>query len=70
MFVNSIGPNETKASYASKTVLLSKFALPFYGEITVRDYLILAAFMRMSSTTGNAAKFERVEQIISEVCSM
>ena len=70
MFVNSIGPNETKASYASKTVFLSKFLLPYYGEITVRSYLILAAFMRMSSTTDNATKLERVEQIISEVCSV
>ena len=70
MLVNNIGPNETRASYVSKTVFLSKFALPYYGEITVRNYLILAAFMRMSRTTDNAAKFERVEQIISEVCSM
>ena len=70
MLVNNIGPNETRASYVSKTVFLSKFALPYYGEITVRNYLILAAFMRMSRTTDNAAKFERVEQIISEVCCM
>ena len=70
MCVNSIGPNETRASYASKTVFLSKFVLPYYGEITVRNYLILAAFMRMSRTADMATKFERVEQIISEVCSM
>ena len=70
MLVNGVGQNEAKASYASKTRFLSKFTFPYYGEITVRNYLILAAFMRMSRTTDKAAKFERVEQIISEVCSM
>ena len=69
MFVNGVGLNETKASYASKTGFLSKFTLPYYGEITVRYYLILAAFMTMPRSTDNTAKFERVEQIISEVCS-
>ena len=68
LFVNIVGQNETRASYASKTGFLSKFTFPYYGEITVRNYLILAAFMRMSRTMDNAAKFERVEQIISEVC--
>jgi len=65
--VHIVGQNETRASYASKTGFLSKFTFPYYGEITVRNYLILAAFMRMSRTMDNAAKFERVEQIISEV---
>ena len=69
MFVNGVGLNETKASYASKTGFLSKFTLPYYGEITVRYYLILAAFMTMPRSTDNTAKFERVEQIISEVRS-
>lgn len=70
MFVNGVGQSEIQASYASKTVFLFKFTVPYYGEITVRDYLILAAFMRMPGSTNNPAKFERVEQIISEVCSM
>lgn len=69
MFVNGVGQTEIKASYAGKTAFLSKFALPYYGEITVRCYLLLAAFMRMPSSTDNTAKLERVEQIISEVCS-
>lgn len=70
MFVNGVGQTGIKDSYAGKTGFLSKFALPYYGEITVRYYLLLAAFMRMPRGTDNTAKLERVEQIISEVCSM
>ena len=58
---------EIHDNYASKTAFLSQYTIPYYREVTVRQYLLLAAFMRMPRNMNNTAKFERVEQIISEV---
>ncbi|CAB3991959.1 ABC transporter G family member 2, partial [Paramuricea clavata] len=63
--VNGTGHDEIHNSYSKKTVFLSQFMLRYDGEVTVRQYLFLAALMKMPRNTKNMAKFERVEQIIS-----
>ena len=68
--VNGTGQVEIHNSYTKKTVFLSQFMLRHDGEVTVRQYLLLAALMKMPRNTKNMAKFERVEQIISMVCTM
>ena len=68
--MNGTGQEEIHNSYTNRTVFLSQFMVPYYGEVTVRQYLLLAALMRMPRNTKNMAKFKRVERIISEVCTM
>ena len=68
--VNGTGQVEIHNSYTKKNVFLSQFMLRHDGEVTVRQYLLLAALMKMPRNTKNMAKFERVEQIISMVCTM
>lgn len=55
---------EARNSY----IFLNQFKMPYYGEVTVRQYLILTALMRMSRKTKTAVKLERVDQVMSEVC--
>lgn len=55
---------EARKSY----IFLNQFKMPYYGEVTVRQYLILTALMRMSRKTKTAVKLERVDQVMSEVC--
>ncbi|KAL9959064.1 hypothetical protein ACROYT_G036145 [Oculina patagonica] len=67
LFVNGVGQHEIQNSYASRTSFLSKFTALYYGDVTVRQYLLLAALMRMPSSMNNLARVERVEQIILEM---
>lgn len=55
---------EARNSY----IFLNQFKMPYYGEVTVRQYLILTALMRMSRKTKTVVKLERVDQVMSEVC--
>lgn len=54
---------EARNSY----IFLNQFKMPYYGEVTVRQYLILTALMRMSRKTKTAVKLERVDQVMSEM---
>lgn len=54
---------EARKSY----IFLNQFKMPYYGEVTVRQYLILTALMRMSRKTKTAVKLERVDQVMSEM---
>ena len=53
--------------YIRHTGYVLQLAIPYYEELTVRQNLTLAAFMRLPSTMTAEAKFERVEQVIEEV---
>ena len=55
---------EARNSYT----FLNQFKMPYYGEVTLRQYLILTALMRMSRKTKTVVKLERVDQVMSEVC--
>ena len=55
---------EARNSY----IFLNQFKMPYYGEVTVRQYFILTALMRMSRKMKTAVKLERVDQVMSEVC--
>ncbi|PFX30573.1 ABC transporter G family member 2 [Stylophora pistillata] len=48
-------------------IFLNQFKMPYYGEVTIRRYLGIAALMRLPRKMKTAVKLERVEQIISEM---
>ena len=66
MYVNGVRQENVQETFVTSVIYLSQFTLPYYGERTLREYLTLAALMRIS---GNASYiFQRVEQLISEEC--
>ena len=66
LLVDGVGQEKIRERYASKTVYLSQFTLPCYGELTVKQYLTLVALMRVPRNMSDTV--ELVEQIICEVC--
>ena len=55
--------------YAQKIGYVLQLAVPYYEELTVRQNLTFAAFMRLPKNTSRLERFERVEQVIAEVGS-
>ena len=65
LFVNDVEGEKIPESYGGKLGYLSHFTTSYDGQLTVREYLTLAALMRIP---GNISRtVERVEQIICEV---
>ena len=55
--------------YIAHTGYVLQLATPYYEELTVRENLTLAVQMRLQKTLSLEDKFERVEQVMREVCS-
>ncbi|XP_065845243.1 uncharacterized protein [Oscarella lobularis] len=66
IFVNGVSFSMIRNWYIRHTGYVLQLAIPYYEELTVRQNLTLAAFMRLPSTMTAEAKFERVEQVIEE----
>ncbi len=68
IYVNGISVDNVRDWYVANTGYVLQLATPYYQELTVRENLTLAAQMRLPSTFSWEERFERVEQVISEVC--
>lgn len=69
IFVNGLPMEEVQDWYAAHTGYVLQLAMPYYERLTVRDNLILAAQIKLSSSFTSQQKFERVEQVMAVVCS-
>ena len=65
MFVNDVEGEKIRESYGGKLGYLSQLTPSYDGELTVKEYLTLAALMRIPGNISHTV--ERVEQIICEV---
>ena len=68
MFVNGVSLDRVQDWYARKVGYVLQLAVPYYEELTVRQNLFFAAHMRLPKKMSLPRKFERVEQILAEVC--
>ena len=68
MFVNGVSLDRVQDWYAHKVGYVLQLAVPYYEELTVRQNLFFAAHMRLPKKMSFRRKFERVEQILAEVC--
>ena len=65
LFINYEEIAKVGDRYRNKTVQLSKFTVPYYGRLRLRQYLTHVALMRMAGNDSMVVK--RVEQVIYEV---
>ena len=65
LFVNGISIQENRNWYVSNTGYVLQLAAPYYEELTVRENLTLAAWVKLHVSTRE--KFERVEQVMDVV---
>jgi len=63
--VNGISIQENRNWYVSNTGYVLQLAAPYYEELTVRENLTLAAWVKLHVSTRE--KFERVEQVMDVV---
>ncbi len=61
--------NEICDWYVANTGYVLQLATPYYEELTVRENITLAAQMRLPKTLSMESRFERVEQVMKEVCT-
>eukprot|EP00118_Oscarella_pearsei_P004171 m.17345 g.17345 ORF g.17345 m.17345 type:complete len:1779 (+) comp27452_c0_seq1:72-5408(+) len=66
IFINGSSFASIKEWYIRHTGYVLQLAIPYYEELTVRQNLTLAAFIRLPSSMTAEEKFERVEQVIEE----
>lgn len=67
MFINGIEMADIQDWYTHKIGYVLQLAVPYYEELTVRQNMTFAAYMRLPKSMSRQEKFERVEQIITEV---
>ena len=65
MFVNGFPMEENRNWYISNTGYVQQLAAPYYEELTVRENLTLAAWVRLH--ISNRDKFQRVEHVMQVV---
>ena len=65
VFVNGVPIDEDLDWYISNTGYVLQLAAPYYEELTVRENLTLAAWVKLHVSTRE--KFERVEQVMDVV---
>ena len=68
VYINGVGLGQVQDWYARKIGYVLQLAVPYYEELTVRQNLFFAAHMRLPKKMSHSRKFERVEQILAEVC--
>lgn len=66
--INGVSLGRVQDWYARKIGYVLQLAIPYYEELTVRQNLFFAAHMRLPKKMSFRRKFERVEQILAEVC--
>ena len=67
MYINGVSLDQMQDWYARKIGYVLQLAVPYYEELTVRQNLFFAAHMRLPKKMSHRGKFERVEQVLSEV---
>ena len=65
MFVNGFPMEENRNWYINNTGYVQQLAAPYYEELTVRENLTLAAWVRLH--ISNRDKFQRVEHVMQVV---
>ena len=65
IYINGIPVEENQNWYTSNTGYVIQLARPYYEELTVRENLTLAAWIRLTISTRE--KFQRVEQVLDVV---
>ena len=65
IFINGVPIEENQNWYVSNTGYVIQLARPYYDELTVRENLTLAAWIRLPATARE--KFQRVEQVMDVV---
>ena len=65
IFINGVPLEENREWYTSNTGYVIQLARPYYEELTVRENLTLAAWIRLKDTARE--KFQRVEQVMDVV---
>ena len=65
MFVNGLPVEENRNWYISNTGYVLQLAAPYYEELTVRENLTLAAWIKLHISSRE--KFQRVEQVMEVV---
>ena len=65
VFINGIPIEENYDWYSSNMGYVLQLAVPYYEELTVRENLTLAAWVKLHDSTRE--KFERVEQVMDVV---
>jgi ABC-type multidrug transport system ATPase subunit len=67
IFVNGIPFVYLREWYKKHTGYVLQSAVPFYEEMTVRENLVLAAFLRLPRSLSADERFNRIENIIDQV---
>ena len=65
MFINGLPVEENQNWYISNTGYVLQLARPYYEELTVRENLTLAAWIKLHISKRD--KFQRVEQVMEVV---
>ena len=65
VFVNGLPVEENRNWYISNTGYVLQLAAPYYEELTVRENLTLAAWIKLYISSRE--KFQRVEQVMEVV---
>ena len=65
IFINGVPLEENRDWYVSNTGYVIQLARPYYEELTVRENLTFAAWIRLKNTARE--KFQRVEQVMDVV---
>ena len=68
MYINGVGLGRVQDWYARKIGYVLQLAVPYYEELTVRQNLFFAAHIRLPKRMCLSRKFDRVEQVLEEVC--
>ena len=56
--------------YTNKVGYVSKCNVPYWGDLTVRQYLLLVAHFRQDKKVSKDETLQRVEDIISQVMKL
>ena len=65
IFINGLPIEENRKWYISNMGYVLQLAAPYYEELTVRENLTLAAWVKLH--IGSREKFQRVEQVMEVV---
>eukprot|EP00117_Sycon_ciliatum_P004852 scpid3776/ scgid4617/ ABC transporter G family member 22; White-brown complex homolog protein 23 len=66
IFINCRPFENVASSYTRNTGYVLQLAVPYFEELTVRQNLTFAAYMRLPTKLSNEERFMRVEQVIAE----
>ena len=67
VFINGIPFERLREWYVKHSGYVLQLAVPYYEELTVRQNLLLDAFMRLPRSFSVKERFERVESVIEQV---